>query len=334
MKLIIQIPCYNEAETLPETIRELPRGAPGIERVEILVIDDGSEDGTAQTALECGVDHVVRLPHHAGLAAAFAAGLDASLSLGADIIVNTDADNQYAASDILKIVAPIVNGEAELVVGDRGVATLEAFSPLKRGLQTIGSRVVSRAAGLDVPDATSGFRAMTREVALRTNVLSDYSYTLETLIQAGNQRTRVASVRIQTNPPRRPSRLMRGTWDYLTQSTATILRSYTMYRPLRVFFTAGALLFAVGAALVIRFLVYYYQGQGSGHVQSLILAAVLLIVGFQTWLIGLLADLISKNRRLLEEILYRVRKMGISDSELDIQTEIITIDPDRNRQPD
>ncbi len=308
MKLIIQIPCYNEAEALPETVRELPREVPGVDQVELLVIDDGSQDATAQVALECGVDHVVRLPHHAGLAAAFAAGLDASLSLGADVIVNTDADNQYAAGDVLKIIAPIVAGEAELVIGDRGVATLAAFSPLKRRLQTIGSRVVSRAAGLDVPDATSGFRAMTREVALRTNVLSDYSYTLETLIQAGNQRTRVSSVRIQTNPPRRPSRLMRGTWDYLQQSTATILRSYTMYRPMRVFFTVGALMILIGAAFVIRFLVYYFQGQGSGHVQSLILAAVLLIVGFQTGLIGLVADLVGKNRRLLEEILYRVKK--------------------------
>jgi len=308
MKLIIQIPCYNEAEALAETVRELPREVPGVDKVEILVVDDGSEDHTAQVALESGVDHVVRLPHHAGLAAAFAAGLDASLSLGADIIVNTDADNQYAAGDVLKIVAPIVNGEAELVIGDRGVATLKTFSPFKRRLQIAGSRVVSRAAGLDVPDATSGFRAMNREVALRTNVLSDYSYTLETLIQAGNQRTRVASVRVQTNPPRRPSRLMRGTWDYLQQSTATILRSYTMYRPLRVFFTVGMVMFVVGAALGIRFLVYYFQGQGSGHIQSLILAAVLLIVGFQTGLIGLVADLISKNRRLLEEILYRMRK--------------------------
>jgi glycosyltransferase involved in cell wall biosynthesis len=310
MKLIIQIPCYNEAETLPETIRELPREVPGVDRVEFLVIDDGSQDGTAQAARDSGAHHVVRLPHHAGLAAAFAAGLDASLSLGADIIVNTDADNQYAASDILKIVAPIINGEAELVIGDRGVATLATFSPIKRRLQRIGSRVVSRAAGLDVPDATSGFRAMTREVAMRTNVLSDYSYTLETLIQAGNQRTRVASVRVQTNPPRRPSRLMRGTWDYLTHSTATIIRSYTMYRPLRVFFTVGALLVLLGAALVIRFLVYYFQGLGGGHVQSLILAAVLLIVGFQTGLIGLVADLISKNRRLLEEIVFRLRKIG------------------------
>ena len=306
MKLIIQIPCYNESETLPETIRELPRGAPGIERVEILVIDDGSEDGTAQTALECGVDHVVRLPHHAGLAAAFAAGLDASLSLGADIIVNTDADNQYAASDILKIVAPIVNGEAELVVGDRGVATLEAFSPLKRGLQTIGSRVVSRAAGLDVPDATSGFRAMTREVALRTNVLSDYSYTLETLIQAGNQRTRVASVRIQTNPPRRPSRPMRGTWDYLTQSTATILRSYTMYRPLRCS-SWLARLYSGRRGVCNPLFSVLLLGAGQRACPVADSGGGAADCGLQTWLIGLVADLISKNRRLLRRF-YRVRK--------------------------
>ena len=310
MKLIIQIPCYNEAEALPETLAQLPRRLDGIDQVEVLVIDDGSRDDTAAVAEACGVDHVLRLPHHAGLAEAFAAGLDACLRLGADFIVNTDADNQYHAGDIPRLVAPLLRGQAELVLGDRGVATLETFSPFKRRLQVIGSRVVSRAAGLDVPDAATGFRAMTRDVALHTVVLSDYSYTLETLIQAGNRKTRVLSVPVRTNPPKRPSRLMSGTGEYLKHSSATIIRSYAMYRPLRVFFTTGSIIFLIGFALAVRFLVYFFQGQGSGHVQSLILAAVLLIVGFQTWLIGLLADLISKNRRLMEEVLWRVRGEG------------------------
>jgi len=307
MKLIIQIPCYNETEALPETVALLPRQVEGVDVVEFLVIDDGSSDATAETARACGVDHVLSLPHHSGLATAFAAGLEACLRLGADLIVNTDADNQYHADDIPLLVRPILAGQAELVIGDRGVATLQSFSPLKRRLQVFGSRVVSRAAGLDVPDATSGFRAMTRDVALHTVVLSDYSYTLETIIQAGNRSTRVLSVPVRTNPPKRPSRLMTDMGHYLKHSSATIIRSYTMYRPLRVFFTFGSLFFLVGLALVIRFLVYYFQGVGGGHVQSLILAAVLLIVGFQTWLIGLVADLVGKNRRMVEEVLWRVR---------------------------
>ncbi|HWR66792.1 MAG TPA: glycosyltransferase family 2 protein [Bellilinea sp.] len=308
MKLIIQIPCYNETEALPETVALLPRQVAGVDEVEFLVVDDGSSDGTAETARACGVDHVLRLPHHSGLAVAFAAGLEACLRLGADLIVNTDADNQYNAEDIPLLVNPILAGQAELVIGDRGVATLQSFSPLKRRLQVIGSRVVSRAAGLNVPDATSGFRAMTRDVALHTVVLSDYSYTLETIIQAGNSSTRVLSVPVRTNPPKRPSRLMTDMGHYLKHSSATIIRSYTMYRPLRVFFTIGTIFFLAGLALVIRFLVYYFQGLGSGHVQSLILAAVLLIVGFQTWLIGLVADLVGKNRRMMEEVLWRVRE--------------------------
>ncbi|MHB0988687.1 MAG: glycosyltransferase family 2 protein [Bellilinea sp.] len=310
MKLIIQIPCYNETESLPETVAQLPRQIEGVNEVEFLVVNDGSSDETAETARACGVDHVLSLPHHSGLATAFAAGLEACLRLGADLIVNTDADNQYNAADIPLLVQPLLRGEAEMVIGDRGVATLQTFSPLKRRLQVIGSRVVSRAAGLDVPDATSGFRAMTRDVALHTIVLSDYSYTLETIIQAGNRSTRVISVPVRTNPPKRPSRLMTDMGQYLKHSSATIIRSYTMYRPLRVFSTVGTIFFLAGLALVIRFLVFYFQGLGDGHIQSLVLAAVLLIVGFQTWLIGLLADLVGKNRRLMEEVLWRVRGDG------------------------
>lgn len=307
MKLIIQIPCYNEAEVLPHTLRNLPRTLEGVDEVEVLVIDDGSSDHTAEVALRSGADHVVRLKRHVGLAGAFRAGLDACLRLGADIIVNTDADEQYDPADIPNLIAPILRGEAELVIGDRGVATQPNFSPFKRRLQTWGSRVVSRAAGLEIPDAASGFRAMTREVALRTNVLSHYSYTLETLIQAGNHSFAITSVPIRTNPPRRPSRLMRGLWDYLINSSVTIVRAYTMYRPLRVFVSIGLGLILLGLVPSIRFLIFYLQGRGTGNVQSLILGAILVIVGFQTVLIGLVADLINFNRKLLEEILYRVR---------------------------
>ncbi len=303
MKLIIQIPCYNEALTLPETIRHLPKNIDGIDQIEYLVIDDGSQDNTAEVAKEYGANHVIRLKKNQGLAGAFKAGLDACIRLGADIIVNTDADNQYVSADIPKLIEPIIKGNAELVIGDRGVATEESFTPLKRKLQTFGSYVVSKAAGLEIPDATSGFRAMTRETALKTNVLSNYSYTLETLIQAGNRNISVTSVPVRTNPPRRPSRLMHGIWDYLIKSTITIIRAYAMYRAIRVFFSIGLILLIAGGALAVRYLVFFLQGQGDGHVQSVIVSAVLIIVGFQTMLNGLLADLIASNRKMLEEIM-------------------------------
>jgi glycosyltransferase involved in cell wall biosynthesis len=311
MKLIIQIPCYNEAEVLASTLALLPRRLEGIDQVEVLVIDDCSTDGTAGVAREGGADHILRLQHHSGLAHAFTRGLDESLRLGADIILNTDADNQYSAADIPVLVGPILHDQAELVIGDRGVASLPSFSPLKRCLQSWGSRVVSGAAGLELPDATSGFRALTREAALHTLSFSRYSYTLETLIQAGEQRTRVLSVPVRTNPPTRPSRLMKGTADYLLNSGVTILRAYTLYRPLRVFTIMGTLVFGAGALLMLRYLYFVIQGQSAGHVQSLILAAVLVIAGFQTWLIGLVADMIAFNRKILEDMLYRVRRDDI-----------------------
>ncbi len=309
MKLIIQIPCHNEAPVLPATIEALPRRLTGFTSVEILVVDDGSLDGTVEAARQAGVEHIVQLPGHLGLAAAFAAGLDACVKLGADVIVNTDADNQYRAEDILLLVEPILAGRAQVVVGDRGVATLAAFTPVKRWLQRLGSWVVGKVSGMNIPDATSGFRALSREAALRTLVLSDYSYTLETLIQAGSRHLPVEFVKIRTNPETRPSRLMRSIPQYLANSSATIIRAYTMYRPLRVFSVLGGSLLLGGLALGLRFVYYWVLGQGNGHIQSVILAAVLSIVGFQVFLIGLVADLIGFNRKILEELLYRTRLM-------------------------
>ena len=308
MRLFIQIPSHNEAESLPETLAALPRTLPGIEAIEILVIDNASTDHTAEVARAAGVQHIVHVPVK-GLAGAFTAGLDACLKLGADIIVNTDADNQYNAEDIAALVEPILAGRAGLVVGDRGVATHRDFSPLKRRLQRAGSWVVGRASGLSIPDATSGFRALSRETAMHTLVLSRYSYTLETLIQAGAQKVVIEFVPIRTNPVQRPSRLMTSTPDYLRRSIPAIIRAYTMYQPLKVFTVIGTIILLGGLGLSARFLYFFLIGQGSGHIQSVILAAVLLIVGFQVFLIGVVADLIGFNRKILEEILYRIRRI-------------------------
>jgi glycosyltransferase involved in cell wall biosynthesis len=317
MKLIIQIPCHNEETTLPLTMHDLPRTLPGVDEIEYLVVDDGSTDRTAEVAQSLGIRHLVRLKQNRGLAAAFLAGLEASLAAGADIIVNTDADNQYRGEDVERLVAPLLAKRADMVVGDRRVATSVHFSPVKRRLQRLGSWVVQQAAGVQVPDATSGFRALTREAALRTLVLSEYSYTLETLIQAGARQMAVEYVPVRTNPHTRPSRLMHGLPDYLVQSTVTILRTYTLYRALRLFLAIGGIMIAAGALLGLRFLYFFVASGGmAGHVQSLILAAIFLIVGFQVCLIGLIADLISFNRKILEEILYHMRCMELDrDSE-------------------
>lgn len=309
MKLLIQIPCYNEAETLPETVAALPRSLPGIDQIEYLIIDDGSTDETVAVAESIGVHHIVQQTQNGGLARAFSTGIEACIHRGADIIVNTDADNQYMADDIHCLVEPILAKRADIVVGDRDVVNQPYFSATKRFLQKFGSWVVSRAASKTIPDATSGFRAYTREAALRTIVLSDYSYTLETLIQAGVRRTAVEHVSIRTNPPTRPSRLMKGIPQFLSHSAATIIRAYATYRPMRVFFGVGLVMLAVGIAIGIRFLYFYINDGGSGHIQSLILAAVLSIIGFQVFVIGLLADLIGANRKILEETLFRLRRL-------------------------
>ncbi len=325
MKLIIQIPCYNEAQILPSTLSQLPESVEGFDQVAVLVIDDGSTDDTARVARENGADHIVRLSRHLGLAKAYTHGLDACVRLGADVIVNTDADNQYQAKDIAKLIKPILEGYSEMVIGDRGVRTIDHFEPHKRLLQRIGSKVVSATAGFEIPDATSGFRAVTRKVALETIVLSNYSYTLETLIQAGSNKTRVSFVPIETNPPERPSRLFRSIRNYLLNSSVTIMRAFTMYRSLRIFTMISVFLVLIGAAIGIRFLVYYFQGQGGGMVQSLILAAVFLIVGFVTFLIGLIADLVSFNRKILEEILVRLRRQDAENADESLEEDEIRV---------
>ncbi len=325
-KLIIQIPCLNEADTLPETVRELPREVDGIDRVEVLVIDDGSRDDTAAVATACGVDHVLRLRAHKGLAAAFMIGLDAAVKRGADYIVNTDADNQYPGREIPKLVAPLLRGEADIVIGDRNIATMRHMPLLKRWLQLVGSWVVRQVSNTRVPDTTSGFRAYTREAALRQTIVSEFSYTLESIIQAGKKRMAIAHVPVASNEHTRESRLFDSVFTYIKKSAVTIVRIYAMYEPLKVFTLFGSLSFAAGFAASLRFVYYYLNGAGQGHLQSLILSAVLMIVGFQVLLIGLMADVISANRKLTEELLYRVRSMELSV----MNTTSPTVDPPRH----
>ena len=312
-KLIIQIPCLNEAATLPATLADLPTAIPGIDVIETLVIDDGSRDGTADVARAHGVTHVVRLRRNKGLAAAFMAGIDAALKQGADFIVNTDADNQYAGHEIPKLLAPLLHGEADIVVGDRNIAELQHMSRQKRQLQRLGSWVVRQVSGTSVPDTTSGFRAYTREAALRVTIVSEFSYTLESIIQAGKKRMAIAHVPVETNARTRDSRLFDSIFGYIKRSTATIVRIYAMYEPLKVFSYIGLTMFGLGVLLALRFLYNYVTDAtfGPRFLQSLIFSAVFMIVGFQILLIGLLADVISANRKLLEDLLYRVRKLEI-----------------------
>jgi glycosyltransferase involved in cell wall biosynthesis len=309
MKLIVQIPAFNEEKTIAQTLREIPKRVDGFTSVETLVIDDGSSDTTAEAARKAGATHLLQLRNHRGLSAAFVAGIDAALRLGADVIVNTDADNQYAGADIARLVAPIVRGSAEVVIGDREISKSPHMSGFKKSLQRLGSWTVGKASGVSVADVTSGFRAFSRDAAMQINVFNPFTYTLETIIQSGNRNLGVQTVAVHTNAPTRESRLYRGVGTYLRKSIATIFRIYTLYKPLKTFFAIGAILMLAGLALGARFVWDFLQGHGGGHVQSLILCAVFLVTGFQTWLIALLADLIAVNRRLSEDVLIRVKKL-------------------------
>jgi glycosyltransferase involved in cell wall biosynthesis len=312
MKLIIQIPCFNEEATLPGTLADLPRKVEGIEKVEWLVIDDGSTDRTVEVARENGVDHIVRLTNNKGLAAGFQAGLDAALKLGADIIVNTDADNQYYGADIPKLVAPILAGEADMVIGDRKTDQIEHFSPLKKRLQRLGSAVVRRASGTDVPDTTSGFRAYNREAALQMQVVSKFTYTLESIIQAGKMLVAVDHVPVRTNPQTRESRLFPSMWSYVRRNTVSIFRIYALYEPLRVFAAAAAVVALVGVVIWARFLYFFFFSDTPGqHIQSLILGSTLFIVAVQLAALGVVADILAGTRVLQQRALERVRRMEL-----------------------
>lgn len=307
MKLVIQIPCYNEEHTLPQTIRDFPKKIDGIDVIEILIIDDGSTDRTIETAKELGVDHIVKNTCNRGLAHTFLTGLDACLRIGADIIVNTDGDNQYCGADIPKLVAPILAGKAEFVIGDRQTDTIEHFSNAKKKLQKFGSLAVRLLSATDIPDAVSGFRAFNREVAMQMNIVSPYSYTIETIIQAGKKRVAVSSVPVRTNPKTRESRLMKTLPSFVAHQLSTMIRMYAMYHPLKAFFYVGSFCIIGGLIPSFRFLYFYLNNQGDGHIQSLILAAILFLIGFQVLVLGLLGDVISFNRRLIEETLLRIK---------------------------
>lgn len=319
-KLIIQIPCLNEAESLPATIAALPRRIEGIDTVELLVIDDGSTDGTAQVARQWGVHHIVTHRRNRGLAAAFRSGIDRALAEGADIIVNTDGDGQYEGEDIASLVRPIAEGRADIVIGDRGVAENAHFSPLKRLMQRVGSLVVQSLAGTLVSDAVSGFRAISREAAQRINITTEFSYTTDMLIQAGRKKMAIVTVPVRTHAAVRPSRLFKSIPRFIMQTGITMTRAYTAYKPLRAFVGAGALIALVGLIPILRFLWFWATGDGEGHVQSLVLGGALLVLGVLVAILGVLADLVAANRKLIEENLARTREMESRIANLSQQT--------------
>ena len=314
MKLIIQIPCLNEAKTLEVALNDLPKQIDGIDEIEYLIINDGSTDNTVEVAKNWGVNYVVNFVNNKGLARGFIAGLDACIRNGADIIVNTDADNQYRGADIEKLIQPILKGEAEIVIGERPIDDTDDFSPLKKKLQHLGSFVVRKASATDIPDAPSGFRAFTREAAMRLNVINNYTYTLETIVQAGRNQMAITSVPISTNPELRKSRLFHSMGGYIKKSVLTIIRAFMMYKPLVFFTVVGAVPFLVGVALMVRFLIFFFKGAGMGHIQSLVFASTLMMIGFMTFIMGLQADIIAANRKLLEDIQFRLRRMEFGEN--------------------
>ena len=307
MKLVIQIPCYNEEKSLPVTLADLPKHINGVDEIEVLIINDGSTDKTVQTAKEHGIKHIVEMPHNCGLAKAFVAGINSSLALGADIIVNTDADNQYCASDIEKLIQPILNNEADIVIGSRPVSQIEHFSPLKKLLQKLGYCVMRMVSSTSVEDAPSGFRAFSRNAALQLNVFDNYTYTLETIIQARAKGLQLVCVPISVNPDLRESKLVKNMFDYIRRSVFTMLRMFIIYRPFRFFSILAGLFLFIGMLIGARFLWYYMSGNGTGHIQSLILSAILIITGVQVGVIGVLSELLAINRKLLEDIQRRLK---------------------------
>lgn len=307
MKLIIQIPCYNEAETLAIALNDLPKHIDGIDLIEYLIINDGSKDNTVEVAKNWGVHYIVNFKCNKGLAKGFMAGLDACLRNGADIIVNTDADNQYCGADIEKIVRPILDGKADIVIGERPIDQTDHFSWLKKKLQHFGSWVVRKASSTDIPDAPSGFRAYSREAAIQMNVVNEYTYTLEQIVQAGRTKIAITSVPIQTNEELRPSRLFSSMFGYVKKSMVTIIRSYMMYKPMHFFITLGCFPFFIGIGLGLRFIVAWCRGSGQGNVQSLILCSTLIMIGVMVWVLGMLADVIAANRKILQEVQQKVR---------------------------
>lgn len=313
VKLVIQIPCYNEEQSLPITLADLPRHIDGIDVIETLVIDDGSVDGTVLAAEAAGVDHIVRNKRNMGLARSFRRGIEAGLAVGADIIVNTDGDNQYRGEDIALLVRPILEGSADIVIGDRQTHLIAHFSPLKKALQWLGSAIVRRLAGIAVPDAVSGFRAFSKEAAIRLNIVSGFSYTIETVIQAGKRDMAVVSVPVRTNGELRKSRLFKSKTSFIQRQVSTIVRMYAMYQPLKVFFYLGTILVGIGLIPICRFLFFYFTGSGAGHIQSLLLGGVLLVMGFIAFVAGLVTDLIAANRQLLEMTLERVKRIELEN---------------------